>query len=66
MSLDFSPGWCSHCQNTGWVECYCGGDLCICENNGEEPCPYCDGASAEDDDPGEYAEPEPTVLKTAE
>jgi hypothetical protein len=43
MSLDFSPGWCAHCQNTGHVNCYCGGDLCICENNGEEPCPFCDG-----------------------
>lgn len=41
-SLDFAPGYCTHCQNTGWVDCYCGGDLCICENNGEEPCPYCD------------------------
>ena len=45
MSLDFSPGWCSHCQNTGSVECYCGGDLCICDNYGEEPCPFCDGGS---------------------
>lgn len=41
MSLD--PGWCSTCQNTGSVDCYCGGDLCICENNGEEPCPECGG-----------------------
>lgn len=39
------PGYCSECQNTGFVECYCGGDLCICENNGEEPCPACGGAS---------------------
>lgn len=43
MSLDFSPGWCSECQNTGWVDCYCGGDLCVCENGGEEPCPACGG-----------------------
>lgn len=43
MSLDFSPRWCSTCHNTGSVNCYCGGDLCICENNGEELCPMCGG-----------------------
>jgi hypothetical protein len=42
MSMDFSPGWCAHCANTGYIDCHCGGDLCICENNSEEPCPYCD------------------------
>lgn len=35
--------WCDGCQNTGYVDCYCGGDLCICENNGEMLCPVCDG-----------------------
>jgi hypothetical protein len=34
--------WCEHCQNTGSLDCHCGGDLCICENYGEYPCPYCD------------------------
>lgn len=48
MSMDFKPGWCSTCHNTGWVNCYCGGDLCVCENNGEEPCPMCGGESAYD------------------
>lgn len=42
------PGWCSTCQNTGWVNCYCGGDNCICENNGEYPCPECDGDTISD------------------
>lgn len=46
MSLDFKLGWCSTCQNTGYVDCYCGGDICVCENNGEEPCPACGGESA--------------------
>jgi len=36
-------GWCETCHNTGYVNCYCGGDLCICENNGEEECPSCGG-----------------------
>lgn len=44
MSMDFSPGYCTHCNNTGSIDCHCGGDLCICENCGEEPCPYCDQA----------------------
>lgn len=47
--------WCATCQNTGWINCYCGGDLCICENNGEEPCPSCDGDFV-CDDPEEAAQ----------
>lgn len=42
---DFCPEddepFCDGCQNTGLVKCECGGDLCICENNGEAPCPKC-------------------------
>lgn len=33
--------YCEHCHNTGEVDCYCGGDLCVCENNGTYPCPHC-------------------------
>lgn len=50
MSMDFAPGYCTHCNNTGSIDCYCGGDLCVCENQGEEPCPYCDGWSGFDCD----------------
>jgi len=46
MSLDFSPGYCAECNNTGMVDCHCGGDLCVCENNGEYTCPACGGESA--------------------
>lgn len=43
---DFDPAddgeeWCEHCQNTGELDCHCGGDLCVCENNGTYPCPHC-------------------------
>lgn len=40
---DFDPlnEWCETCHNTRWIDCHCGGDLCICENNGEMPCPDC-------------------------
>jgi hypothetical protein len=33
--------WCEHCHNTGSLDCHCGGDLCVCQNNGEYPCPSC-------------------------
>lgn len=36
-------GYCDRCNNTGWIDCHCGGDLCVCENGGEKPCPVCDG-----------------------
>jgi hypothetical protein len=35
-------GYCDTCNNTGEVDCYCGGDLCVC-GQGTEPCPSCDG-----------------------
>lgn len=43
-------GWCDTCQNTGWVDCHCGGDLCICFWQGERPCPQCDGGPGYDDE----------------
>lgn len=41
-------GYCAECNNTGEVECHCGGDLCVC---GEDtlPCPVCDGRCDDDD-----------------
>jgi hypothetical protein len=45
-------GYCEHCNNTGWLDCHCGGDLCVCDNNGEKPCFYCDG---DQDDDGDYS-----------
>lgn len=35
--------WCERCYNTGEVDCYCGGDLCVCWHNGTYACPNCDG-----------------------
>jgi hypothetical protein len=43
-------GYCDHCNNTGWLNCYCGGDLCICDNQGETPCFHCEGVGADDGD----------------
>ncbi len=47
MDRDPPTGWCDACQNTGWIDCHCGGDLCVCENNGEMECPLCHGDSVD-------------------
>lgn len=33
--------WCDTCGNLGTLPCLCGGDLCVCLNYGEIPCPDC-------------------------
>lgn len=44
--------WCDDCQGTGSLDCRCGGDTCVCENQGELECPKCkgDGQIAEEED----------------
>jgi hypothetical protein len=34
---------CPRCMGLGSIDCHCGGDLCVCENYGERPCPTCHG-----------------------
>lgn len=34
---------CPRCDGHQEVACHCGGDLCVCENYGEMPCPLCGG-----------------------
>ena len=34
---------CPRCSGYGYIDCYCGGDLCVCENYGERDCPLCHG-----------------------
>lgn len=37
--------WCERCHNTGDIDCFCGGDLCVCggvNGDGTDPCPDCD------------------------
>lgn len=38
---DDRDDYCEHCQNTGELDCHCGGDLCVCDNNGTFMCPHC-------------------------
>ena len=32
------PAYCDRCHNTGQIDCYCGGDLCVCGRQ-DLPCP---------------------------
>ena len=34
---------CPKCNGDGIVDCYCGGDLCVCTNYGEKDCGLCYG-----------------------
>lgn len=49
-----SGKYCNYCCNTGWMNCYCGGDQCYCENQGEMECPHCDDWNGADDEDDEY------------
>jgi hypothetical protein len=37
------------CGGLGMFICYCGGDFCICNNNGEYECYGCEDCEREDD-----------------
>lgn len=51
-----SPAWFSlegldeGCSGNGFVNCYCGGDQCVCHNHGEMECPGCDDCQEDADD----------------
>jgi hypothetical protein len=38
---DEDERYCYRCNSTGYITCHCGGDLCLCKNYGEMPCPKC-------------------------
>lgn len=45
----WKPGeYCDRCQNTGEIDCHCGGDLCVCGEETKE-CPRCHGESCDPD-----------------
>ena len=35
------------CGGTGVLNCYCGGDFCVCHNHGEIQCPGCEDCDGE-------------------
>lgn len=48
------------CGGTGWLNCECGGDFCVCKLNGGMDCPGCEDCEDETDtddyDPDECEE----------
>lgn len=40
----------TRCGGYGVVECYCGGDLCVCHNHGEQDCLGCKDCEGFDED----------------
>lgn len=42
------------CGGTGYVHCFCGGDLCACHNHGETECPGCDECEEFEDEHDDY------------
>ena len=44
------------CGGTGSVDCYCGGDLCVCHNHGEVECLGCEECQQDNDDYDDYDE----------
>lgn len=39
--------YCGYCNNQGWVNCQCGGDICVCGED-EKECPMCHGFGDDD------------------
>lgn len=37
------------CGGTGTLNCFCGGDLCVCDYNGETECFGCEDCQDRDD-----------------
>jgi hypothetical protein len=39
------------CGGSGYLDCYCGGDQCVCHHHGQEvECPGCEDCRLNDDD----------------
>ena len=50
-----TDGWFSEagleetCGDSGVLNCFCGGDLCVCHNHGEVECPGCEECGGDDE-----------------
>lgn len=60
-SMDGERIWCAspereRCGGHGYQHCYCGGDFCVCGNQGEIECMGCEDCEGEDDDYRELEE----------
>jgi len=45
----FAPVHHETCDGTGVLNCYCGGDQCVCHNHGEAECFGCADCGRDDD-----------------
>lgn len=53
-------GWMDRtCGGTGYLNCYCGGDFCICGNFGEAECPGCEDCEGERGDDDDFEDDRP-------
>jgi len=45
----FSDLMQANCAGTGYLDCFCGGDFCVCHNHGGTECPGCDDCGGAED-----------------
>ena len=45
----FSDDLDETCGGTGELNCYCGGDQCVCHHHGSTECPGCEDCETDDD-----------------
>lgn len=55
----FSDDLDESCCGTGSLNCYCGGDFCVCHNHGETECPGCDDCDHDDFEDDYHEDEEP-------
>lgn len=41
------------CGGTGWLDCECGGDFCVCQLQGGMYCPGCEDCREHDEGPND-------------
>ena len=46
----FSYPDAGNCGGSGILHCYCGGDICVCGNQGEIECAGCEDCELDEDD----------------
>lgn len=44
------------CGGMGTVNCFCGGDLCVCHNHGEAECLGCEDCEDDGDESDDYGD----------
>ena len=58
----FSDDFAEACGGTGMLDCFCGGDLCICHWHGQIECTGCEDCQPEYDDESDFPDVDVTFL----